>query len=231
MHLVRECFRSALLKAGKYDVQFEGQLPPSTPENRFFIAPYPHGEHANSFLFPLSSNIVYLAAHDHFYRNLLNYSLAYFVASTIPIVRRSTAEMFSGKKTTERRIEQAFHNSQKVAIYPQGTRSGPADSPEALAKVLEKNRGLASLSQHFQASVIPVGFVYPPEFQPRKHGPSGDQRIWQRLRGKEVPPITVGVKIGEPIEPLPQNARKKESQEYMHELAYMLWSMVHGDVR
>lgn len=227
LHLIREGVRRSLLQAGKYDVKISGEMPESSPANPYFVALYPHGEHANSFLFPQAFNLIYLAAHDHFYRNLLNYALAFFTVSTIPIVRRPGENIRASQELASQRIRQAFERSQKVAVYPQGTRSGPTQSPEELQQALVKNRGISLFSSQFQAPIIPVGIVYPDGYNPRKGEPAGGTRILQRLAMKKVDPMMVELKIGQPLLPPSENARKTETQEHMMALASVLWSLVH----
>lgn len=223
---VREGMRGALLRAANYNVAFEGTFPKSTPENPYLVAFYPHNEHANSILIPQIEDITYLAAHDHFYKKMFNplAVMAWLTASTIPVVRRKEDQGPSAFKDLVSHVEKAFAQSQKVGIYPQGTRAGKISTPEELAKQLEKNKGTANLSARFQAPDIPVGFLYPSEYQPSKGGVTADKRILESFRGKKAEPVTVKVVIGEPIPPL---ADRQHAESYMSGLAFILWGMVH----
>lgn len=224
---MREGFRRALLGAAKYNVEFEGEFPKSTPTEPYMVAMYPHNEHANSLLIPQRENLTYMAAHDHFFKNPLQLLtiMAWLTAATIPVVRDKKDQTPSRTKKMYADIKKAFGRSQKVAIYPQGTRSGTYLSPELLAEPLMRNIGAAKISNHFQAPVIPIGILYPFDYQPIKDGPSGGRRIKQRLSREPVEPVTIKVLVGDPIPPL---ADRKHAEQYMSGLAFILWGMVHG---
>jgi 1-acyl-sn-glycerol-3-phosphate acyltransferase len=226
MQYVREGMRGALLRAAGYNVEFEGTFSKSTLDNPYLVAFYPHNEHANSILIPQAEDIAYLAAHDHFYKKMINPMglMAWLTAATIPVVRRKEDQGPSAFKDLVSHVEKAFAQSQKVGIYPQGTRGGKADTPEELAAQLEKNKGTANLSARFQAPVIPVGFLYPSVYQPAKGGETAEKRIIESFRGKKAKPVTVKVVIGEPIPPL---ADRQNAESYMSGLAFILWGMVH----
>ncbi len=227
--IIREASRQILFRAAQYQVTQEGSFPQSHPgKDNYLVALYPHGEHGNSLLIPQKENLTYMAAYDHFYRNPLQLlSLAvWLTAATIPVVREEGKQTPASYRRLLKDVKKSFSRGQKVAIYPQGTRSGVAQNADELALVFRQNTGVAHLSHILDAKIIPVGLVYPPEFQPSKAGPSGGKRIVSRLRGEPVDPVNIQVKVGEPLLP-PKD--KKILPEYMMFLSSLLWGMVHGE--
>jgi 1-acyl-sn-glycerol-3-phosphate acyltransferase len=222
----REMVRSRLVHAAKYNIIFEGELAKDTPE---ILAFYPHNEHANSLLFPLSANIVYLAARDHFYKNPFNFLLANFVARSIPITREKSEQSRDRSNKEMARIGDVFDKGMKLGIYPQGSRSqGLVANPIEFSDSLQKKRGAAFFSKEFGIPVRPIGIDYKSPYQPIKGGDSGEKRIFRRLLGKKIEPVDVVVRIGQALPPL---EGRKSTRVYMAELSLILWSLVHGSFR
>lgn len=213
--LIQPLLRTLLLRLANYQVTIEGELP-SKPS---ILAGYPHGEHANSILLP-QKDLVALAGADHWH--LLMRLLIMPVIDSLPIVR-------TGVGREERATE--YDNQAKVLnerqkhllIYPQGTRRGPAENAPALRQQIK--RGVGFIAFHHQVDTVPIGFVYPDDYQPQKGGIGAWQNIQARLvrKGRKVP---VTVRIGEPIEPPISNSRPA-IELYMNVLARELYNLVH----
>lgn len=212
---VQPLFRAVLLALAGYKVEVVGKL----PKEPSLLAAYPHGEHANHILLP-PKDIVYMAAADHWYTNILLQLATALVVDGIPVVREGAN---IARHNRELAVQADVLNKRKkhLLIYPQGTRRGPAETPYDLQRQLK--HGIAFMALHLQKQTIPIGLVYPADFQPAK----GKDNAWTNAKrrmvgGGRIVPIVV--RIGEPIEP-PYDNTKLARELFLSVLARELFNL------
>lgn len=196
--IAQPLMRHILLALAGYKVSIVGEL----PKEPSLLAAYPHGEHANSLLLP-PQKIVYMAAADTWYTNILLQLATSAIVDTVPVVRESSTV---GHRNRELKLQERVFKKRKkhLLVYPQGTRSGPVDSAYQLRQQLKG--GVGFMARYHNVPTVPVGFVYPADYQPAKGGIGAWLNFKNRLMGSgRIVPVTV--RIGEPIEPPPDGSK------------------------
>lgn len=217
---LQHVIRSTLLGLARYHVIIEGDLP-DTPS---LLLTYPHGEHANSILLP-PSKVSYVAARDFFFQStLMRYAISLAV-DMLPITRQAAS-----RETLYEEIllqQRMLHSRKKhVLVYPQGSRLGPAESREQLTQQIKP--GVLLMAQQLEVPVIPIGLVYPPDYQPSKQGPNAWNELKSALKKGELPPHReVIVRTGQPLH-IPETSNRKNRAHFAEITAEALWELVHG---
>lgn len=197
--------RLFFLKWAGYRVDTEGDWP-SGPS---VLALAPHGEHINSLEpdFDVDS-LVLLGSLDH-WPKWSPFTFFASLAVSMRLLDRKTKPMpVSVARSLVLDTRKALAAGAHVGVWTQGSRIGAPseESTEAWRETLEP--GAAFLGRAAGVDVYPIRLVYSdPSYNPSKkkklslrNPQTAVSRAYSRIIGKRPKPITVSLRIGQPIE-------------------------------
>jgi 1-acyl-sn-glycerol-3-phosphate acyltransferase len=212
--------RWLLLSLANYRITIEGKL----PDEPSILAAYPHAEHIDALFLP-PRNVVFIAGADVIYYNRVVQLASALMFDSLPLARDESATAALRTELTQQKAVLELRRKH-LLIYPQGSRLGSARSEAELLRQLKP--GVALMAAYHQVPVIPVGYVYPENFQPRKGGTSAGRRLLYHWRGHRLPRAEITVRIGEAIDP-PESHSRQDRALFLSVLARELFRLASFD--
>ncbi len=219
-----------------YHVELEGNL----PDYPALLGSYPHRQHADSLvLHEVVRRLSVMGGADHwFHTDKVRQLGVSAIVSTIPLLRSDKEEGGVGRTDRNRElamVEAALRRGDKVNWYVTGSRVGAAQSWEEFTTPGLKaiKPGIAKHAQQLQVPVIPLGFIYPADYQPSRLNqvPDAWHNFLHRLSGGGRR-VDIMIRAGEPLDPPAELGNtienKKARTVFLGQLAAALWELAHS---